>query len=427
MPAQSKPEFLSVSELTKNLKYIIESNILLNNIWIKGEIYNLTYHSSGHIYFTLKDEGAVISAVFFKFANKKLKFRLKEGMSILALGSITVFEKRGSYQINISAVQPDGTGELQQRIEELKKKLSAEGIFDESHKKKIPFLPKRIGLVTSPTGAALQDIVKVALRRYNNIEIIIAPAKVQGDGAAETIARGIEELNRKKYKIDVIIAGRGGGSFEDLFAFNEEIVVRAFYNSEVPIISAVGHQIDHPLSDHAADVFAPTPSAAAEIAVPQKSDLLNELNYLYSRIEGTLKNRTDTYRTKIENLMNKKIFMNPFELINFKEMILGDLESRLTMRMKETLSQKRQSFMMIPDINKSVRSILTSKEHSYNLKVQALQNLSPLGIMKRGYSIASDSAGKVIKSVEDIDIDETFDIRLSDGKIKATVNSKIME
>ncbi len=427
MSSSNKPEYVSVTELTKQLKYVVESNALLNNVWVRGEIYNLTYHSSGHIYFTLKDDGAVISAVYFKFANKNLKFRLEEGMSILALGSITVFEKRGSYQINIAAVQQDGAGELQQRIEELKKRLSAEEIFDSIHKKKLPFLPGRIGLVTSPTGAAVKDIIKVALRRYSNIEIIIAPAKVQGDGAAETIVRGIKELNRAEYKIDLIIAGRGGGSFEDLFAFNEETVVRAFFESEVPIISAVGHQIDHPLSDDAADVFAPTPSAAAEMAIPVKEDLVGEINYLYGRIETLIFNKTESYRSRIDNITGRKIFMNPFELTGYRDMILSDIENRLAMEMKEILSVKRRNFMIIPDITKSVRSLVMSKNHQYNLKIQALEKLSPLNVMKRGYSIVTDESGNLIKSVEDVDIDQCIGIKLTDGKVSANVISKIKE
>ncbi len=204
-------------------------------------------------------------------------------MSIFAFGGVTVFEKRGSCQFNVAAVRLEGEGELQKRIEQLKKKLTAEGIFDQARKRPLPFLPKRIGIVTSPTGAALRDIIKVALRRFPNIEIVLAPAKVQGDDAAQTIVRGIEELNRPEHRIDVIIAGRGGGSFEDLMPFNEESVVRAFCKSPVPIVSAVGHQIDHPLCDDAADVAAPTPSAAAEIVVPVKQDLFNEINYHIQR------------------------------------------------------------------------------------------------------------------------------------------------
>ena len=225
----------TISELTRIIKQTLADNPDLNSVWIKGEISNLTYHSSGHIYFSLKDNDAVVSAAFFKYVNKNLSFKLEEGMNVLAFGSVNIFDKRGTYQFIIAEVRLEGIGELLKRIEQLKKRLLEEGIFDASHKKKIPFLPRRIGIVTSPTGAAVRDIIKVAMRRFPNIEIVIAPAKVQGDLAAESVVRGIEELNNPEHRIDVIIAGRGGGSFEDLMAFNEEIVVRAFYNSRVPI------------------------------------------------------------------------------------------------------------------------------------------------------------------------------------------------
>jgi len=265
----------TITEITRLIKQSLENNPLFNGILIKGEISNVTYHSSGHIYFTLKDEGAVISSVLFRYAGRSLDFRLEEGQSLLAFGSLSLFEKRGSYQFIVSQVRKEGMGELLARIEKLKKKLHAEGIFDPSHKKKLPFLPRRLGVVTSPTGAAFRDIIKVALRRFPGLEIVLAPAKVQGADAAVSIIRGIEELNRPRWDVDVIICGRGGGSFEDLMAFNDEGVVRAFYNSVVPIVSAVGHQVDHPLCDDAADHAAPTPSAAAEGAVPVMKELID--------------------------------------------------------------------------------------------------------------------------------------------------------
>jgi exodeoxyribonuclease VII large subunit len=236
----------TVTEITRSIKWKIEGSEEYKGVWIQGEIYNLTLHSSGHIYFSLKDDNAVINVTFFKNANRSLKFKLEEGISVLVFGNITLFEKRGTYQVNVFQVRLEGIGELQKRIEQLKKKLHQEGIFDPDKKKPIPMLPKRIGVVTSPTGAAVRDIIKVALRRFPEMEIVIAPSKVQGDDAAPTIAQAIEVLNDPACNIDVIIAGRGGGSFEDLLPFNEEIVVRAFFNSRVPIISAVGHQIDHP-------------------------------------------------------------------------------------------------------------------------------------------------------------------------------------
>jgi len=401
----------------------MENNPYLSNVWVKGEIYNLTYHSSGHIYFTLKDDSASISAVFFKYANKNLKFRLEDGMKVLVSGGITVFEKRGSYQLNVLQARPEGAGELQKRIEQLKKKLSEEGLFDQLRKKELPFLPARLGIVTSPTGAAVRDIIKVALRRYSNIEIIIAPAKVQGDDAAASIAAAIRELNKPRWNIDVIIAGRGGGSFEDLMPFNEEIVIRAFAESAVPIISAVGHQIDHPLSDDAADAAAPTPSAAAEIAIPLKSDFIDEIEYLKTRMTNSLSNNYLNYKTSLKNLTSKKIFRDPYEILNSRQMMLTDTEGRMVNLMKHRVSSEREKLLRLPDIYRLQKRLLVQKKHDMELLIQNLNNLSPLNIMSRGYSIVLDRNRSVIKSVEKINQGDTVEIRFSDGSAVAAVNS----
>jgi len=414
----------SVTEITKKIKTVLEKTPDFNNVWIRGEISNLTHHSSGHIYFTLKDRGAVLSVVFFKYSNKYLKFKLETGMSVLVFGSITLFEKGGRYQVNVTSVRPEGIGELQKRIDQLKKKLLDEGIFDESRKKNLPFLPKRLGIVTSPTGAAVRDILKVALRRYPNIEVVIAPAKVQGEDAPETIVRAIQELNRKNMSIDVIIAGRGGGSFEDLMPFNEEEVVRAFFNSEVPIISAVGHQIDHPLSDDAADLSAPTPSAAAEIAVPLKQDLKSEIDYLMTRSENALFSGMREFRLRIDSILNRKLFLNPREILNYRQMYLSEVENRFILAMKEKITQIRNRYFLIPDIEFLVNSQLMKKEYKYNLAVSALEKLSPVGVMKRGYSIARDDSGNFIKSINDTETGEHITVQMHDGKIGCVVEQK---
>lgn len=427
MTDEKKPKLLTVSQLNAIIKSELENNPGLNSIWVTGEIYNLTYHSSGHIYFTLKDNTSSIQAVFFRHANKSLKFRLEEGMSILVYGGITVFDKRGSYQFNVFQAKPEGTGELQKRIEQLKKKLSEEGIFDPSKKKKLPFLPMRIGIVTSPTGAAVRDIIKVALRRYSNIELVIAPAKVQGDNAPESIAFGIETLNRPEYNIDLIIAGRGGGSFEDLMPFNEEIVIRAFYNSRLPIISAVGHQIDHPLCDDAADVAAPTPSAAAEIAIPQKSDLLDEIEYLMMRITRAVATGREMKRSWLTAVTSKKIFRDPYEVINIREMLTEDVENRLAASMKGIIASSKERTLRIPDIYMLENRIITGKKHAFEMKLQAINKLSPLAIMSRGYSIVTDRKNKLIKSVEKIKEGSIIEIKFADGYAGATVNSVVKE
>jgi len=423
MEYEVKPRFYTVAEINGLIKSEMENNPSLSNVWVKGEIYNLTYHSSGHIYFTLKDDSASISAVFFKYANKNLKFRLEEGMKVLVFGGITVFEKRGSYQLNVLSARPEGAGELQKRIEQLKKKLSDEGLFDQSRKRELPFLPARLGIVTSPTGAAVRDIIKVALRRYSNIEIIIAPAKVQGDDAAATIAAAIKELNRPEWNIDVIIAGRGGGSFEDLMPFNEEAVIRAFAGSRVPIISAVGHQIDHPLSDDAADVSAPTPSAAAELAIPVKSDLVDELEYLKTRMMNSLSNNYLNYKTAFKNLVSKKIFRDPYEILNSRQMLLADTESRIVNQMKHRVSSEREKLLRLPDIYRLQKKFLVQKKHDLELLTQNLNNLSPLNIMSRGYSIVLDRNKSLIKSVEKIGKGDTVEIRFADGTAAAVINS----
>jgi exodeoxyribonuclease VII large subunit len=417
-----QPRVYTVSEITRNIKKTLEGKQEFNSIWIKGEIFNLTFHSSGHIYFTLKDDDAVISAVFFRHANKTLSFKLKEGMSILAFGNITVFEKRGSYQINVSMVRPEGIGELQQRIEKLKIKLMKEGIFDPKHKRSIPFLTQRLGIVTSPTGAAVQDIIKVALRRYPNIEIIIAPAVVQGDDAPRSISRGIDELNRPEYRLDCIIAGRGGGSFEDLMPFNEEIVVRAFYNSRIPIISAVGHQIDHPLTDEAADMAAPTPSAAAEIAIPMKKEFMDEIDYFFVRANRAIASKMRDLTTRILAIRDRRIFRDPYEIISRIEITLSDAENRILASLKESVTAGRNRLLLIPDIRMLVKNSIKNRTHSYLMALKALDQLSPLAVMGRGYSIAFDDRDMVIRSVAETRVHALIRLLLRDGSLGCTVN-----
>jgi exodeoxyribonuclease VII large subunit len=413
----------TISEITKTLKKSIEENPELNSIWIKGEISNLTYHSSGHIYLSLKDNDSVISSAFFKYANRGLNFKLEEGMSILAFGSINIFEKRGTYQFIIAMVQLEGIGELLKRIEQLKKRLLEEGIFDQAHKKKLPYLPRRIGIVTSPTGAALRDIIKVAMRRFPNIEIVIAPAKVQGTNAAESVVRGIEELNDPEHRIDVIIAGRGGGSFEDLLAFNEEIVVRAFYNSRVPIISAVGHQIDHPLSDDAADYAAPTPSAAAEIAVPVKEDISDYINELNDRSISSLSYLINSMKSKIESIGGLRVFRDPMEIIYNYELIISDFENRMVSSLKGIAAECRNRLLDLPAITVMIRNLMKDMTHKLNIAYNSIVNLSPSGILEKGYSIVTDSEGAVIKSINVINNGDMVKVMLKDGTFGSTVNS----
>ncbi|HQO40216.1 MAG TPA: exodeoxyribonuclease VII large subunit [Spirochaetota bacterium] len=427
MEIEVKPQFMTVTELNRLVREEIENNPYLTNIWVKGEIFNLTYHSSGHIYFTLKDEGAAVSAVFFRNYNKNMKFRLEEGMSVLVLGGLTVFEKRGSYQLNAMSVRPEGAGELQKRIEQLRKKLMDEGIFDPAHKRPLPFLPKRLGVVTSPTGAALHDIIKVALRRFPNIEIVVAPAKVQGDDAPGSIARAIRELGRPQWGVDVIIAGRGGGSFEDLMPFNEEVVVRACYNSTVPIISAVGHQVDHPLCDDASDAFAPTPSAAAELAVPVRTDLEDEIKYLVNRMNMALSSGVEKLAARLAGTASRKVFRDPYEIINMREMLLSDTESRMAMHMQGVITSRKERLLHIPDITMLEKRILMEKRHLFSMQLQAIEKLSPMNIMARGYAVVTGAGKKIIKSVEKIKAGDKVEIRFYDGLASAEITSAAKE
>lgn len=416
---QEKP--FNVTEITRLIKGTLESHPVMSGIWIRGEIYNLTYHSSGHIYFTLKDEGASIQAAFFKNANKNLSFQLKEGMMVLVSGKITVFEKRGNYQVTVFQARPDGIGELQQRIEELKKLLMSEGIFNEDRRRPLPFLPRTIGVVTSPTGAALRDIMKVALRRYPNIHILLAPAKVQGDDAALTIVRGIEELNDPRWKVDVIIAGRGGGSFEDLLPFSEEPVVRAFAESRVPIISAVGHQIDTPLSDFAADRSAPTPSAAAEIAVPVKQELHDEINYMTLRSQRAVQAKLQQLQMRIDAASGRHVFESPRETLKIRAMQLISVTQRINGSIQSNIAHWRRTFSEVPSPAVPMRSNMARQSLRFSRALERLEALSPLAVLKRGYSYVTDSEKRIVRSVSALTRGDEVTLRFHDGYAAASI------
>jgi len=413
----------SISQITAVIKQVLQNTPELNGVWIRGEISNVTYHSSGHIYFTLKDEKAVISAVFFKNVNKNLTFRMKEGMTILAFGGVSLFERRGSYQFMVYKVRQEGMGELLQKIEELRKKLFDAGLFDPARKKQLPRLPRRIGVLTSPTGAAVRDIIKVAMRRFPNIEILLAPAKVQGEGSVESIVLGIEELNRPEWGVDVIIAGRGGGSFEDLMAFNEEPVVRAFANSRLPIISAVGHQIDHPLSDEAADVAAATPSQAAELALPVKQELHDTIQHYLRRAYQHLLSGMRDYRTRLTGVQERRVFRNPMELVQYRQMTLTDIENQITGAMQRQVNLQRNRLYQVPDLSFVMQNLLQKINHRYQRTHDRIVNLSPVGILKRGYSITTDSHGNIVSSITAVDTGEKVDVTLYNGALNCLVEN----
>lgn len=398
---EGTPYIYTVSEITKEIKLLLESTI--PSVIVKGEISNFTHHSSGHMYFSLKDKDATLRCVMFKYQNQYLRFRPESGMSIIATGNIKVYEPSGQYQLMVKSMQPAGIGELEIAFQQLKEKLSEEGLFDEIHKTPIPRFPERIGVVTSATGAAVRDIINVTKRRSPWVDIIVNSARVQGSGAAEEIASAIEEFNRYG-DVDLLIVGRGGGSLEDLWCFNEEVVARAIFNSKIPVISAVGHQIDFTISDFVADLRAPTPSAAAELAIPDTNELLPALGNLKTQMTNMLLNYIESYKTKLENLKKSYGFKRPHDYVAQKTQRLDELEKSLHLAFNGKWENKKQKF-----------------EHLVSL----LESLNPLSILKRGYSVTRKLPDEtIIKSVSDVEKDDELQIRVSDGHINCSVIQK---
>ncbi len=389
---------ITVTELNQYIKEKIGNDEYLNNVFIKGEISNFKHHYTGHMYFTLKDEKSLIKCIMFKSYTANLKFIPKDGMKVMILGTVSVFERDGVYQIYCKAMQEDGLGSLHVAYEELKSKLEKEGLFDISHKKQIPKMPKCIGVLTSNTGSVIRDIINVSTRRNPNVYIRLLPVPVQGEGAAEKIAKAIKIMNEKNLA-DVIILARGGGSLEDLWPFNEEIVARAIYESELPVISAVGHETDFSISDFVADLRAPTPSAAAELAVPNVSDIQIKLESYNLRYKNALKKKTEIMRLRYEKCMMNKVFRDPLQNIHDKYLKLDIINRSL----QNSINNKVQN----------------SKSEMIEL-ITKLDNLSPLKTLTRGYSII-EKKGKVVKSVKDLNSDEEINIRLIDGNTKAKI------
>ena len=390
---------ITVTDLNKYIKSKIDSDEMLNNVLVKGEISNFKNHYTGHMYFTLKDENSLIKCVMFKTYTTHLSFMPKDGMKVIILGSVSVFERDGVYQVYAKAMKQDGLGSLYEAYEKLKAKLSGEGLFDESHKKKIPFMPKTIGVLTSNTGAVIRDIINVSTRRNPNVHIRLYPVPVQGAGAAEKIAEGIEFMNRNNLA-DVLIIGRGGGSLEDLWPFNEEIVARAIYNSKIPIISAVGHETDFTIADFVADLRAPTPSAAAELAVANIDDVKSTLFLYNTRYKNALKKKLQLMRLSYEKCMARQAFKNPTQKINEQYMVIDMKVKAMQNKIQLKLKEERTKFIK---------------------QVSKLDTLSPLKTLARGYSIVTDSSNKIIKSVKDLKEDQNINIRLADGEKQAKV------
>ncbi len=391
-------EPISVTDLNKYIKDKVAGDEYLNNVLVKGEISNFKHHYTGHLYFTLKDDNSLIKCIMFKSFTQNLKFVPKDGMKVMVFGTVSVFERDGVYQIYCKAMQEEGMGSLYKAYEELKKKLELEGLFSEEHKKKIPFMPKVVGVLTSQTGSVIRDIINVSTRRNPNVYIRLFPVPVQGEGAGEKIADAIFYMNEKKLA-DVLILARGGGSLEDLWPFNEEVVARAIFASQIPIISAVGHETDFSISDFVADLRAPTPSAAAELAVADTADLKIKLEGYQTRYKLALKKKVELMRLQYEKCMARRVFKEPLQEINEKAIRLDMIVKNMQHHM--------------------VNSYKDSKNEMIKL-VSKLDTLSPLKTLTRGYSI-TQKEGHIVKSVNDLEKDDEIDLRFIDGNRKAKI------
>jgi len=393
---------LTVTETNKYIKDLMSKDNVLRGLWIKGEISNYKHHYSGHMYFTLKDENSVIKCVMFKNSNMYLKFVPENGMKVIAGGYISVFERDGQYQLYVQEMQPDGLGSLHIAFEQLKRKLEEEGLFDPAHKKKLPFLPRSVGVITSSTGSVIRDIINVTRRRFDGMNIKILPVAVQGTTAAGEVASAIRKLNEQKC-VDVIIIARGGGSLEELWAFNEEVVARSIYDSEIPIISAIGHETDFTIADFVADVRAPTPSAAAEIAVPEKQILIQSIDDFRKRLKKSLYRLIEYNRTRLNALKGSAALSQPLNRVYQERMRLDSLNRQMYHGLKLNLEKNMGRF-----------SMLAAK----------LNALSPLSVVSRGYSIVRDIDGNLIKSINDVNKDQNLIIDVTDGKIDCIVTDK---
>ena len=389
---------ITVSDLNKYIKNKIADDEYLNNVLIKGEISNFKNHYTGHMYFTLKDKDSLIKCICFKSYAQKLTFMPKDGMKVMVLGTVSVFERDGIYQIYVKAMEEDGLGDLYTKYQELKEKLERQGLFSEEHKMKIPIMPKVIGVLTSKTGAVIKDIINVSTRRNPNVYIRLLPVPVQGEGAAEKIAEGIEYMNKNKLA-DVLILARGGGSLEDLWPFNEEIVANSIYNSEIPIISAVGHETDFTIADFVADLRAPTPSAAAELAVSDIYEVQRKIDTYQDRLRNSLIKKVELMKMRYEKVMASVVFKEPLRKVN-------------------------DNYQKIDTIIKNLDTLIKSKQEKEKTKyielVSKLDALSPLKTLYRGYSI-TEKNGKVVKSVKELEKGDKVLVRLSDGEKRATI------
>ncbi|MCB1190394.1 MAG: exodeoxyribonuclease VII large subunit [Leptospiraceae bacterium] len=417
---------LTVSDVNRFIKSILSSQKDLKNIWVKGEISNFTRSGNGHIYFSLKDPSSLIRCTFFSYSNQYYKGKpLKDGLEVQVLGSISVYEPGGTYSINVTKVEELGKGDILYQIEQLKQKLYTLGIFDPKRKKPLPKLPKTLGIVTSPHGAAIEDIIRIAQNRYPNINILIAPCSVQGEEATSSIINAISELNNPLWDVDVIIAGRGGGSFEDLMAFNQEDVVMAYYNSNVPIVSAVGHQIDSVLSDLAADHFSPTPTAAAEDVIPDIQEYELYLEGVGERLDQSLKFKLKINQDRFGLISNKRVFTEPETMLMDRYQKVDETINRIFLLGKNYISAKRQNLQQFEKLSFLIKGVMQNKKGGFEVASERIENFSPLLTLKRGYSVVRDLQKKVITSYKQVQKGQELEVILSEGKFLAEVKESI--
>ncbi|MCI5703091.1 MAG: exodeoxyribonuclease VII large subunit [Erysipelotrichaceae bacterium] len=413
-------KYLSISALTRYLKYKFDSDDNLRQIFLKGEISNLKIHSTGHLYFSLKDENSKINAIMFSTNARRLTFKPVEGTNVLVVGRVSIYEQTGNYQIYVDDMQEDGVGNLYVQYEKLKAELAKEGLFDQSKKKKIPKMPSRIGIITAPTGAAIRDILSTIKRRFPLTETYLFPALVQGENAAPDIVKKLKQADN--FGVDLIILGRGGGSIEDLWAFNEEIVARAIYEAKTPIISAVGHEVDFTIADFVADLRAPTPTGAAEMAVVNRTDVINELNHLKIRLNEALLSKVNVLKIALENIKSNYILNNPVIMYENKKQVVDNLLEKI----KTLIYYKITNYnLKLDHLKKSY--ILNHPEELYKKKslkldkiITSLELLNPLSVLKRGYTLTYKN-DKVVRNIKDLKVDDIITIKFKEGTVKANI------
>ena len=397
--SSNRPKPLSVRELNLYVKDLVDRDDFLNNVYVKGEISNFKKHYTGHLYFTLKDKDSLIKCVCFKSYTSNIKFEPSDGMQVLIFGQVAVYERDGVYQIYVKGMEQDGLGALYTEYEKLKEKLSQKGMFDEKYKKTIPMLPKEIGVITSKTGAVIRDIINVTTRRLPNVHIKLYPAAVQGIGAAETICEGIEYFNAQK-NVDIIIIARGGGSIEDLWPFNEEITAEAIFKSEIPIISAVGHETDFTIADFVADLRAPTPSAAGELAVPDIKEMYWKIQNIKTRLATSLSK-------KLENMKERYARISKNKCLNSADVFVNNRRLKLD--------------YIIKSLENNINGLIKNKKILLVKNITSLDGISPLKTLARGYSLVINKSGNVVKSAKELNKDDEIRITLKDGNVEAKV------